>query len=134
MSFDTQTSQKSLQRRQSDIGYDHFVAFKNENTFVNDQLNGNFVYLRKALLNTKKMVLDLSDTTYGVFAEGSTSGSLLETDTCSYSFSVQIDLEGTLFRFRDGSKMARLTLENQEDGTGLFIPIEVDKDTLLEQY
>lgn len=66
--FETQTSQKSIQRTQSDIGYEHYVAFKNENTFVHDQLNGNFVYLRKALLNTKKMVLDLSDTTYGVFA------------------------------------------------------------------
>lgn len=47
--------QKPLERVPSEQGYAHYITLRSEQSYVHDQLEGNFVYLRKALLNTKRM-------------------------------------------------------------------------------
>jgi hypothetical protein len=46
----------------AEFGYLHYVIIKNEKTFVHEKQSNNFAYLRKILIDTKKMVLDLSNT------------------------------------------------------------------------
>jgi hypothetical protein len=51
-----------MDRMKVEVGYLHYVNIKNEKTFVHEKQSNNFAYLRKVLIDTKKMVLDLSDT------------------------------------------------------------------------
>ena len=118
----------------AEVGYLHYVNIKNEKTFVHEKQSNNFAYLRKGLIDTKKMVLDLSDTQSAVFARESTKESLLESETCKFNFYAHIDLEGTVFRFKGGNKFTQVDLENQTDGSGLLLPVEIDRDALIQQY
>lgn len=95
-----------MDRVQAEFGQAHYVNIKNEQTFVHEKQSNSFAYLRKVLIDTKNMVLDFSDTQFAVFARESSTLSLLESETCTFDFYVQIDLEGTLFKFKDGKKSA----------------------------
>ena len=62
VSFETTPTLKAIERMKAEVGYLHYVNIKNEKTFVHEKQSNNFAYLRKVLIDTKKMVLDLSDT------------------------------------------------------------------------
>jgi len=51
-----------MDRMKVEVGYLHYVNIKNEKTFVHEKQSNKFAYLRKVLIDTKKMVLDLSNT------------------------------------------------------------------------
>lgn len=123
-----------MDRIKNEFGILHYVNIKNEKTFVHEKQGNNFAYFRKILIDTKKMVLDLSNTQYAVFAKESTIESLLESEKCTFNFKIQLDLQETVFKFKDGKKFAHFDLENQLDGSGLFIPIEIDRDELIKHY
>jgi hypothetical protein len=62
VSFETSPILKAMDRMKAEVGYLHYVNIKNEKTFVHEKQSNNFAYLRKVLIDTKKMVLDLSNT------------------------------------------------------------------------
>jgi len=126
VSFDTQPAAKSLHRVFHGDEVAHYINIQNEKSTVEDKTSGVFAFYRKVRLDTKRMMLDLSDTSFAVFADNAKPASNLggATDTL-----VKLNLEGTLFKFKSGQKTMSITLTEET-----LIPVEVDRAQLLTKY
>ena len=71
---------------------------------------------RKLRLDPLTMLLDTQDLTFATGAAAETQKTL------------QLDLSATLFRFKDGQKVARV------DPAQTRVQVEVDNEALLEKY
>jgi hypothetical protein len=87
----------------------HFINLANEKSYIHDIANHNFLHFSKVILDTKRMTIDLSNLTFAQLAQGSTNGDaqdvdLLASESNFYNLIAEVSLEGSPFKFSDGTK------------------------------